>query len=119
MLDAKYDQISGFNNCHPTNNAFIYASIDSCSYSLVNITKPPKCDDPPFESLGTCQKVEALQLPLMVMSGSHDLDEIHELGQIRLTSQTSLVNIISLSESSFLKDSIQSDVSPREYFHLL
>lgn len=33
---------------------------DSCSYSLVDSTKPLKFDDPPFESLGTCHEVEVV-----------------------------------------------------------
>lgn len=93
-------------------------SDDSFSYWLFDSTKPSKFDDSPFESLGTCQKVEALHLLLMVMSGSHVLGEILELSQIRLSSQDSLFNTISQNESSFLKNSDFSDVSLRESFHI-
>ena len=76
VLDAKFDQINGFNSYHYIDNVFTNKSNNNFSYSLVDLTKPLEFNDPPFESLGTCQEVEALQLPLMVMSSSHDPDEI-------------------------------------------
>lgn len=118
MLDAKSYQIGGFNDHITIDNVFTYTYDDSCSYSLVDLTKPPKFDDPPFEILRTCMDVEALQLPLMVMSSSHDLDEITKLDKISISSQDSLCNTISSNKSSFLENSYLSDLSSRKYFHL-
>lgn len=52
VLDSKSSQISGFKYCHPINKVFTDTFNDSCLYSLVDLTKPPKFDEPPFESLG-------------------------------------------------------------------
>jgi len=69
------DQTSGFNDCHYIENIFTRTFDDYHSYPSVDPTNPPESYDPPSEDSGTHEEVEELQLPLMVMLGSHDPDE--------------------------------------------
>lgn len=73
MLNLKFNQIND------VNNVFSETSNDGGTYLPVDVFKPPKFDDPSYESLGTCQGIEELQLLLMVMLGSRDPDEIPKL----------------------------------------
>lgn len=74
-----------FSNPIFSGNIFTHASGDFPTYLVVDATEPLEFDDPLFECLGTHQEVEALQLSLMVMSGSHVLDETPEPSRIRVS----------------------------------
>lgn len=76
MLNDLSDQISGSNSYHFDKHYPFNTYNDGCPYSLVDLSKPSKFDDPPFESSEACKEVEALQLSLMVMLGPHNLDKI-------------------------------------------
>jgi len=54
MINLKSDQLSRINNFF--GNTFD----DSGAYLPVDLSKPPKSDDPSYENLGTCQGIEAL-----------------------------------------------------------
>lgn len=80
--------------------------IKGCTYPhtyMHDIIQSSKCDFTILESFGTCQEVEALQLLLMVMSGSHDSDKIPELIQIRFFSKNPCLFMVSLDVNSLLK----------------
>lgn len=101
-----------------------HTSGDYRSYPSINPMKPPKFDDPTFKCLGTHQEVEALQLSLMVISGSHIPDETPKPSQIRVSNirdsaHHTPLNIILPVSSSSRKAYYFCDVSLRKYFHFL
>ena len=124
VSDTPSDWINDFENCHQIDNVFTNIVDDNSSHSPIEHTKPPKFEDSPFEGWGTHQEVEELQLPLMVMLGPHDPDEIPELSQIRVLeimvfALHSPLNIIMLDAGLSWKSFDSSDVSPRISFHPL
>lgn len=89
MSNVKYDEFSGFNKYPHIDDVFTDASNDTCSHSLVELSKPPKFDDSPFKCWETCWKFEVLQLPLMAMTGSHSHENTSKHNQIWFPSQDS------------------------------
>ena len=65
-----------------TKNLFIdgcpITANDDHMNSPVDLVKTLIFDDLAFEGSYICQDIAALQIPLIVMSGPHTLDEIHE-----------------------------------------
>lgn len=56
-----------------------------------------------LESSDTCQEVKALQLQLMVMSGSCEFGKIPKLSQILFSSQNASLFMVSFDVNPFLK----------------
>ena len=55
---------------------------DSCPRTMHDLIQSSKCDFTILESSDTCQKVEELKLPLMVMSRSRGSGKIPKLSHI-------------------------------------
>lgn len=110
VSDTQLDQSGGFSDSHFVRYIFTHASGD---YP----TKPLEFADPPFESLGTHLEVEALQLSMMVMLGSHIPDETPKPSRIRISTHHAPQNIFSLDASSSWKPSNSSNVPLRKSFH--
>ena len=86
--------------------------------------KPSKFDYLPFKDSGNHKEFEALQVPLMVISGSNNLDETPEPSQIRVSEiRFSMYHtppdIISLNANSSWKAPDSSDISLSTYFNPL
>ena len=63
-----------------------------------------KCDSTILGSSRNYKELEALQLPLMVMSGSHNSGKVLELNQIWIFSQNYFLCMVPPDVISFLKD---------------
>lgn len=91
---------------------------DDChSYPPTDLMKPLEFDESPFEGLGTHKEAETLQLPLMVMLGSHVPDEAPEPIQIRVSLNYSPLSIILSDASSSQKAPDLGGVSLNTFFH--
>jgi len=73
----------------PIHNIFIdgfsVTANDNCIHPSTNLAKLPILNGMSFESSEVCQDDEALQLPLMVISGPHVLDKVYEQFQNRVS----------------------------------
>ena len=69
-----------------------------------DLIQSSKCDFITLENCKSCWEVEAVQLPLMVMLGSHDSGNIAKLSQIWFSSQIYFLHMVSLGVNFFLKD---------------
>jgi len=101
---VKYDQISDVDGFHPDHSDLVNLTDSTFPHVIYNLTQFSNCIYPTFQSLGTFQEVEALQISLMVMSGSRNLDEIPEPCQKCISSQNHFLHIISLDANSLLMD---------------
>lgn len=69
---VKFNQISDKDGCHQVSSCLIEINNSSYPHTMHDLVQSSKCDFTILESSGTYQGVEALQLPLMVMSTSRD-----------------------------------------------
>lgn len=72
-------------------------------HTMHDLIQSSKCDFTILENFGTCEEIEELQPPLMVISGSRDSSNIYKLSQIYLFSQNHFLCMVSLDVDSFLK----------------
>lgn len=78
----KSSEVSDRDGCHPIRNSLIETNGNNYPHTIHDLVQPSKCDSTIFEISKNCDGFEALQLPLMVMSRSHDFDKPPELRQI-------------------------------------
>ena len=70
VATVKSDQPTDKDGYHLVHNGLIEISGSSCRHTMHGIVQSSKCNFTVLENSETCYKVEALQIPLMVMLGS-------------------------------------------------
>jgi len=102
--DINYNQISDVEGCHLDGNDLVRITGGSHPCTMHNPIQSSKCIAIILESFRNYQEFEALQLPLMVMSSSHDSGKIPQISQIHIFSQNYFLCMVSLGVNPFLKD---------------
>jgi len=72
----KYDQISGLGGYRLDSSDIATTSSSSFPCTMHDMIQSLQCNSTILESFKTFQELEVLQLPLMVMLGYHNPDEI-------------------------------------------
>lgn len=67
---------------HLVSSGIIETSGSSYSHTMYDLVQYSGCDFTILERFSTSQEVEAFQIPLMVMSGSHDFGKPPKLSQV-------------------------------------
>lgn len=75
---VKFDQLSDRDGCHSTNSNLIEISERSCHHTMYDLVQCLEYNFSILEISRTCQRVEELQILLMVISGSRNSSKTHE-----------------------------------------
>lgn len=78
----KYDHTSDVDGFHLNNSDLVEITNNICPHVIFNMTHLSNYNYSTFESFETCEGVDTLKLPLMVMLGSHNPDGVLKVGQI-------------------------------------
>lgn len=101
--DVNFDQINDVVSFHFDCSNIIEIIDGSSPYTMHNMIQSSKWNSTIIESHGSHYEVEALQILLMVMSGSHDSGKDCKPNHIWIFSQNYFLFMISLDVNPFLK----------------
>lgn len=102
--NVNYDQICDVHDFHLGNNDLVEITDGSFPYIMHDLIQSLISHSTILESSRTYEEAEALQLSLMLMSGSRESGKIPELSQIRIFSHDYFLCMVSLDVNPFLKD---------------
>jgi len=90
----KYGKICDRDGCYPMSRNHTEINNSSYPQTMHDLVQDSKLDSTILECYGSFQVVKALQIPFMVMQGSHDFGKIYELNHIWFLSHNSFICMV-------------------------